>query len=63
MKIERSAIVIQKHWRGYLTRKLLQDYILNEESKLINKLSNIKRSKEEFDRFQRMSPGCNKVWV
>ena len=30
MKPNHAAIIIQKHWRGYMTRKLLEQYILDE---------------------------------
>ena len=44
MKPDEAATVIQKTWRGYQTRKLLKDYILEEEPKLIEMLESYHQS-------------------
>lgn len=41
-----AAVLIQKTWRGYLTRKLLQQYINDEENKITTAM-NYLRSKED----------------
>jgi hypothetical protein len=35
MNPERAAIIIQKNWRGYQTRQLLERYIKEEEIELL----------------------------
>lgn len=42
IKVEHAATVIQKNWRGYLTRKLLLDCINNQETILADRLSRLK---------------------
>ena len=42
----RAATLIQKTWRGYLTRRLLQQYITDEEQRLNNEMYRLK-SKED----------------
>ncbi len=37
-----AATIIQKTWRGYLTRKLLDQYINDEQSKLNYAKSNLR---------------------
>lgn len=49
--MEHAATVIQKNWRGYLTRKLLLDYINNQENLLADRLSRIKAQKIEYENF------------
>lgn len=43
-----AATIIQKTWRGYLTRKLLQQYINDEEHKLFQAFHSLKSKEESF---------------
>lgn len=43
-----AATIIQKTWRGYLTRKLLDQYITDEESKLNSVIKKIRSKEDSF---------------
>lgn len=43
-----AATLIQKTWRGYLTRKLLDQYITDEESKLNSVIKRIRSREDSF---------------
>lgn len=43
-----AATLIQKTWRGYLTRKLLDQYITDEESKLNSVIKRIRSKEDSF---------------
>ena len=44
----KAATIIQKNWRGYLTRKLLDQYIMDEELKLNEMMEKIASREESF---------------
>lgn len=39
LKKKQAAIKIQKVWRGYMTRRILMKYIIEEEEKILNSSS------------------------
>jgi len=43
----KSAIIIQKVWRGYMTRKLLSRFIEEEEMRLFEMMRHIDEMKKE----------------
>ena len=45
IRMQHAATIIQKHWKGYLTRKLLSECIRAEEPKLISTLEDLKSKK------------------
>jgi hypothetical protein len=44
-----AAVIIQKTWRGYLTRKLLDQYIADEETMLNSVIKRIRSKDESFN--------------
>ena len=50
-----AATLIQKTWRGYLTRKLLDQYITDEESKLHSVIRRMRSKEDSFEEEQVLS--------
>ena len=48
MPPSQAATLIQKTWRGYLTRKLLDQYIQDEEHKIESAMNYLKSKSESF---------------